>query len=74
MVSSDFPALKEVVEGYKLGSTFDPEKPESIAEAISWVIADEQRYDRMKENALEAAKVFNWENESAKLLEVYREL
>jgi glycosyltransferase involved in cell wall biosynthesis len=74
VVSSDFPALKEIVERYELGCTFDPEKPESIARAINWVLADEQRYDRMKENALEAAKVFNWENESAKLLEVYRGL
>jgi len=72
VVSSDFPALKEVVEGYELGSTFDPEKPESIAGAISWVLADERRYDGMKENALKAAKIFNWENESAKLLDIYR--
>jgi len=25
----------------------------------------------MKKNALEAAKIFNWENESVRLLEVY---
>ena len=74
VVSSDFPALKEVVEGYGLGCTFDPEKPESIAAAINRVLADEQRYDTMKRNALEAARIFNWENESRKLLEIYRRL
>ena len=74
VVSSDFPALKEVVEGYGLGCTFDPEEPESIAAAINWVLADEQRYDTMKKNALEAAKIFNWETESKKLLEIYRRL
>jgi glycosyltransferase involved in cell wall biosynthesis len=72
VVSSDFPALREVVEEYGLGSTFDPEKPESIAGAISWVLADARRYDRMKKNALEAAKIFNWGTESAKLLDIYR--
>jgi len=74
VVSSDFPALKEVVEGYSLGYTFDPEEPESIAEAINRVLADEQRYNTMKKNALEAAKIFNWETESRKLLEVYQRL
>jgi len=74
VVCSDFPALKEVVEGYKLGCTFDPEEPESIAAAINRVLADEQRYDTMRKNALEAASIFNWENESGKLLEIYRRL
>jgi len=74
VVSSDFPALKEVVEGYELGRTFDPEEPKSIASAINRVLADEQRYDTMRKNALEAAKIFNWETESRKLLEIYRRL
>jgi glycosyltransferase involved in cell wall biosynthesis len=74
VVSSNFPALKEVVEGYQLGCTFDPEEPESIAAAINQVLADEHRYDTMRKNALEAAKIFNWENESRKLLEIYRRL
>jgi len=74
VISSDFPALKEVVEGYGLGCTFDPEEPESIAEAINGVLTDEQRYDTMKKNALEAARIFNWETESKKLLEIYRRL
>jgi glycosyltransferase involved in cell wall biosynthesis len=74
VASSDFPALKEVVEGYDLGCTFDPEEPESIAEAINLVLAYGQRYDTMRRNALEAAKIFNWENESRKLLDIYERL
>jgi glycosyltransferase involved in cell wall biosynthesis len=74
VVSVDFPAVKEVVEEYRLGCTFDPEEPESIAEAINRVLADERQYDTMKKNALEAARIFNWETESRKLLEIYRRL
>lgn len=74
VISSDFPALKEVVEGYGLGCTFDPEEPESIAAAINRVLADDKRYGTMRKNALEAAKIFNWETESRKLLEIYRRL
>ena len=71
-MSINFPSLKEIVEGYGLGFTFDPEEPESIVEAINWILAAERRYDTMKRNALEAARIFNWENESAKLLNTYR--
>lgn len=74
MVSSDFPALREVVEACGLGCTFDPEEPESIAAAIDRVLADAQRSDTMKKNALAAARMFNWETESAKLLQVCRRL
>jgi len=74
IVSSNFPALKSIVEGYRLGCTCDPEYPRDIANAINYVLSDKSRYDEMKRNALEAAKIFNWENESAKLLEVYRRL
>jgi len=74
VVSSDFPALKEVVEGYGLGYTFDPDEPESIAAAINRVLADDQRYDTMRKNALEAARIFNWEIESKKLLDIYQRM
>lgn len=74
VVSSSFPALKAIVEGYHLGKICNPEDSEDIAAAINWVLADKKRYEKMKRNALKAAKKFNWENESKKLLEVYRRL
>jgi glycosyltransferase involved in cell wall biosynthesis len=74
VVSSNFPALKAIVEGYRLGKTCNPEDPEDIAAAINWVLADEKRYEKMRKNALKAAKIFNWENEARKLLEIYRRL
>ena len=40
--------MGEVVEGYGLDRTFDPEEPESIAAAINFVLADGQRYDTMR--------------------------
>ena len=74
VVGSNFPALKSIVEGYRLGKTCNPEDPEDIAAAINWVLSDKKRYERMRKNALKAAKIFNWENESKKLLEIYRRL
>lgn len=74
VVSSNFPALKSIVEGYRLGCTYDPEYTRDLANAINCVLSDKSRYEEMKRNALEAAKIFNWENESAKLREIYRRL
>lgn len=74
VVGSNFPELKKVIEGYSLGKTFNPDDPEDIAEAINYVLSDKDRYDEMKKNALRAAKIFNWENESKKLLRIYRRL
>ena len=74
VVTSGFPELKRVVEGYHVGKTCNPEDPRDIAAAINWVLADKDRYEEMRRNALEAAKIFNWENESKKLLDVYESL
>lgn len=74
VIGSDFPALKSIIEGYHFGKTCNPEDPEDIAAAINWVLSDKKRYDGMRRNALKAAKIFNWENESKKLMEVYRRL
>ena len=74
VVGSNFPALKSIVEGYHFGKTCNPEDPEDIAAAVNWVLSDEKRYKEMKKNALKAAKIFNWENESRELLKIYRRL
>ena len=74
IVASNFPALKAIVEGYRLGCTCDPEYPRDIANAINYVLADKGRYEEMRRNALKAAKIFNWETEMLKLLAVYQML
>ena len=74
VVSSDFPGFRSVVAGHDLGKTCDPENPRAIAAAINWVLADKARYAKMKKNALKASKIFCWENESKKLIEVYEKL
>ena len=74
VVGSNFPDLKEVIEGYRLGVTCDPDYPRDIANAIDYILSDEMRYAEMRKNALAAAKIFNWGNESKKLLAVYQRL
>jgi len=74
VVGCNFPDLKKFIEGYNIGLTCDPTNPKEIADAINYILSDENRYNEMKKNALEAAKIFNWENESKKLLALYEGL
>lgn len=71
VVGSNFPELKRVIEDHKVGVTFDPESPHDIARAIDYVLADRNRYEEMRRNTLEAARIYNWQNESLKLIALY---
>ena len=70
----DFPELRKLLRKYEVGREFDPSSPRSIANAIRFCLADPARYERMRVNIQEALLEYNWENETAKLLEVYRSL
>jgi glycosyltransferase involved in cell wall biosynthesis len=74
MVASNFPDLKMYIEGYGLGVTCDPDSPKEIADAIEYILSDEKKYEEMRRNALKAAKIFTWENESKKILAIYEKL
>jgi glycosyltransferase involved in cell wall biosynthesis len=74
VVGSDFPDLKAFIEGYRFGVTCDPASPNEIAKAVDHILSDRSGYEEMRQNALEAAKIFNWENESKKLLALYEGL
>jgi glycosyltransferase involved in cell wall biosynthesis len=70
----DFPVLRRLLQKYEVGRTFDPSSPKSIASAIRFCLADPARYERMRVNTQQAMLQYNWENEAAKLLDVYRGL
>jgi len=74
VAASNFPELRKIVLGHQLGAVFNPEDPKDIARAIKYILSDPERYQRMKENARKAARIYNWENESKKLLALYAEL
>lgn len=71
---SDFPEMAKIVKEYEVGEVFDPEDPQDIARAINAILRDEKKYQQYKENAKKASEVFNWENESKRLVNLYKEL
>ena len=68
---SDFPFLRKVVLGHEIGAVFNPSDPVSIAQAITYIIEDEERYQAIKRNIKQAKKRFNWDVEGRKFLEIY---
>jgi glycosyltransferase involved in cell wall biosynthesis len=74
VVSSDFPDLKDVVEGNEIGKTFDPQNPKDIADKISEIINNKELYNHYKNGVKSIVDKYKWENESIKLLALYQQL
>lgn len=74
IVASDFPELRKIVSDFDVGLLFDPESPESIANAIRRVSEEPGFRENVLRNMDRAADAFNWENESRKLLTIFREV
>ena len=74
VVGSKIPEVERIIREYQVGELVDPEDPNSIADGIQMILADPIRYQNMKANALKAAEIFNWQNESKKLLRLYDHL
>lgn len=75
VVCSDFPVYREVAGTTGAGILVDPAVPEQIADAIESLVRDPARAHRMGEAGKAAVRDrFNWQVESTKLLDLYRQL
>lgn len=74
VIASDFPELRKVIYKHDIGCTFDPNDPHDIARAVTYVFEDAERWQRMKQNTIAASQCYNWENESEKLINLYKAL
>ena len=69
---SDLPVLRYFVKKYKNGVLFNPRSPQSIAQALNYLISHPEELSQMKRNSLKAAEELNWEKEQKKLINIYR--
>jgi len=74
IVASDFPEMKSVIEDHKIGYTFDITNPRSIADKINSILSNDEIRHEFEKNIIKASVLYNWENESKKLLNLYQEL
>jgi glycosyltransferase involved in cell wall biosynthesis len=74
VIASAFPELEKIILSHEVGLTFDPSDPEDIARAARRILDDAEKWERMRKNAVRASRLYNWENESRKLLQIYESL
>ncbi|CAH0344870.1 glycosyltransferase family 4 protein [Bacillus sp. CECT 9360] len=75
VIASNFPLWKEIVEKNNCGLCVDPMNIEEISEAIKWILSNPEEAKIMGENGRKAVtSIYNWENESEKLIQLYQSL
>jgi len=74
IVSCDFPEIKNIVDGEKVGVSLDASNIEELAKVVNMLVKDEPLRNRYSENCRSAKTKYNWDNEQRKLLEIYNNL
>lgn len=69
-LSNDFPEYKKINDTFEV-AVLCGTNPDSILKSIKWLLDHEDFYNKLKYNCLEAKKVYNWQAEEKKLLELY---
>ncbi len=75
LIYSNFPILKDYIDEYHVGLSVDPESPAQIADAVELLLGNPEMSRQMGQAGKRAvAERFNWPNECAKLLSLYRSI
>ena len=75
VIASNFPLLREIVEGNNCGLCVNPLKPKQIAGALKYFIERPEESKKMGENGRKAVlEKYNWENENKKLSKLYHDI
>ncbi|MGG3467861.1 glycosyltransferase family 4 protein [Neobacillus pocheonensis] len=75
VIASNFPLWKEIVEESQCGLCVDPLNIQEMAEAILWMHNHPEEAKQLGKNGREAIlKKYSWENEAARLVELYKTL
>lgn len=75
VVASDFPLWRQIIEDCGAGLLVDPMNPQTIAEAIEWLLLNPGEAEEMGKRGREAIQVkYNWAQEEKKLIATYKQL
>lgn len=75
VIASDFPLWREIVDGAGCGLLVDPKDPQSIADAMQWILDHPTEAVEMGRRGRKAIEQrYNWEAESESLIALYRDL
>jgi len=73
-VTMNFPEYKRINDQFEVAILIDDLKPDSISKAINELLMNDDKYAKLVQHCLEAKKVHNWENESKKLVQFYKNI
>ena len=74
-IASNFPLWEKIIKENDCGVCINPLNQREIAKAIEYLIEHPDKAKKMGENGRKAVlKKYNWENESKKLLKIYKNL
>lgn len=75
VISSNIPLWQSIVDESNSGVCVNPKDPESIAEAITFLISNKELAHKMGQNGQKAVKEkYNWTIEEQKLIALYEEI
>jgi glycosyltransferase involved in cell wall biosynthesis len=74
VIASDFPEMRQIIDEYGVGTTFDPSVPEDIARAAMEILKAPEKWEDITKKTDALASTYNWENESRKLIDIYQSL
>ena len=72
-ISMNFPEYQNLNQQYETAILIDELSSEAIVEAL-FKLQDAEYYKKIHDNCLVAREIYNWENESKKLIEIYSRL
>ncbi|MBC1372005.1 glycosyltransferase family 4 protein [Listeria booriae] len=74
VVSCEFPEIKKVVEGDRVGVCVDSHCPKAIATGVNDLLQNTTKYQMLKKNTRRVKKKYTWDKEQIKLEHYYKTL
>jgi glycosyltransferase involved in cell wall biosynthesis len=73
-ITMRFPEYEKICSEHHVAELIDDLSVKAIVDALKHLLNDNDYHNQLKINALNAAKIFNWENESKKLVQFFRKI
>jgi glycosyltransferase involved in cell wall biosynthesis len=73
-VTMNFPEYRGINDQFEVAILIDELKPDSISKAINALLMDDEKYAQLVKHCFEAKKVYNWEKESKKIIQFYKNI
>ncbi|MEN9611669.1 MAG: hypothetical protein RLZZ628_2483, partial [Bacteroidota bacterium] len=73
-ITMRFPEYEQICSNYPVAELVEDLSVPALVHAIRHLLEDDNYHNQLKINALNAAQIFNWENESKQLIQFYKQI